>query len=77
MLGSTKLNFWRTKDKAEVNFILESGKNITPIEVKFKSLKKEEVPRSLRNFIEKYDPSEAYIVNLNFKKTLRINKTTR
>ena len=75
-LGSTKLNFWRTKDKAEVDFILESGKKITPIEVKFKSLKKEEVPRSLRNFIEKYDPSEAYIINLNFKKTLRIGKTT-
>ena len=75
-LGSTKLNFWRTKDKAEVDFILESGKKITPIEVKFKSLKKEEVPRSLRNFIEKYNPSEAYIINLNFKKTLRIDKTT-
>jgi predicted AAA+ superfamily ATPase len=75
-LGSTKLNFWRTKDKAEVDFILESGEKITPIEVKFKSLKKEEVPRSLRNFIEKYDPSEAYIISLNFKKTLRIGKTT-
>ena len=75
-LGSTKLNFWRTKDKAEVDFILESGKKITPIEVKFKSLKKAEVPRSLRNFIEKYDPSEAYIISLNFKKTLRIGKTT-
>ena len=75
-LGSTKLNFWRTKDKAEVDFILESGKKITPIEVKFKSFKKEEVPRSLRNFIAKYNPSEAYIINLNFKKTLRIDKTT-
>ena len=75
-LGSTKLNFWRTKDKAEVDFILESGKKITPIEVKFKSFKKEEVPRSLRNFIEKYNPSEAYIINLNFKKTFRIGKTT-
>lgn len=74
--GSTKLNFWRTKDKAEVDFILESGEKITPIEVKFKSLKKKEVPRSLRNFIEKYDPSEAYIISLNFKKTLRIGKTT-
>ena len=75
-LGSTKLNFWRTKDKADVDFILESGKKITPIEVKFKSFKKEEVPRSLRNFIAKYNPSEAYIINLNFKKTLRIDKTT-
>ena len=75
-LSSTKLNFWRTKDKAEVDFILESGRKITPIEVKFKSLKKEEVPRSLHNFIGKYNPSEAYIVNLNLKKTLAIDKTT-
>jgi hypothetical protein len=74
--SSTKLNFWRTKDKAEVDFILESGKKITPIEVKFKSLKKEEVPRSLHSFIGKYNPSEAYIINLNLKKTLAINKTT-
>jgi len=74
-LSSTKLNFWRTKDKAEVDFILESGKRVTPIEVKFKSLKKEEVPRSLHNFIEKYAPSEAYIINLNLKKTITIDKT--
>lgn len=76
VLSLTKLNFWRTKDKAEVDFILESGKEIIPIEVKFKSFKKEEVPRSLRSFIDKYGPSEAYIVNLNFKKTLKIDKTT-
>lgn len=76
VLSLTKLNFWRTKDRAEVDFILESGKEIIPIEVKFKSFKKEEVPRSLRSFIDKYGPSEAYIVNLNFKKTLKIDKTT-
>ena len=62
-LGSDKLHFWRTKDKAEVDFVLERGKEIIPIEVKFKSLKKQEITRSLRSFIEKYDPSEAYIVN--------------
>ena len=75
-LSSTKLNFWRTKDKAEVDFILESGKKITPIEVKFKSFKKEEVSRSLHNFIGKYNPSEAYIINLNLKKTITLDKTT-
>jgi hypothetical protein len=75
-LSSTKLNFWRTKDKAEVDFIIESGRKITPIEVKFESLKKEGVPRSLHNFIGKYNPSEAYIINLNLKKTLAIDKTT-
>jgi len=74
--ASKKLHFWRTKDKAEVDFVLESGKKIIPMEAKFKSLKKEEISRSLRNFIEKYNPPEAYIINLSLKKTLKINNTT-
>jgi len=75
-LEATKLNFWRTKDKAEVDFILERGRNVVPIEVKYKSLKKQEISRSLRSFIEKYSPHKAYIVNLDYNNTLKINKTT-
>ena len=75
-LGTTNVNFWRTKDKAEVDFVLESGRNVVPVEVKYKSLKKAEIPRSLRSFIEKYSPDEAYIINLDFNSTLKINKTT-
>ena len=75
-LRATKLNFWRTKDKAEVDFILERGRNVVPIEVKYKSLKKQEISRSLRSFIEKYSPDKAYIVNLDYNNTLKINKTT-
>lgn len=74
-LSSAKLHFWRTRDKAEVDFIIERGTSATPIEVKFKSLKQEEIPRSLRSFIEKYEPAEAYIINLDFRKTVKINKT--
>ena len=75
-LEATKLNFWRTKDKAEVDFILERGRNVVPIEVKYKSLKKQEISRSFRSFIEKYSPDKAYIVNLDYSNTLKINKTT-
>ena len=75
-LEETKLNFWRTKDKAEVDFILERGRNVVPIEVKYKSLKKQEISRSLRSFIEKYSPDKAYIVNLDYNNILKINKTT-
>jgi predicted AAA+ superfamily ATPase len=75
-LRATKLNFWRTKDKAEVDFILEHGRNVVPIEVKYKSLKKEEIPRSLRSFIGKYSPDEAYIINLDYDNTVKINDTT-
>lgn len=75
-LEATKLNFWRTKDKAEVDFILERGRNVVPIEVKYKSLKKQEISRSLRSFIEKYSPEKAYIVNIDHSNILKINKTT-
>jgi len=75
-LEATKLNFWRTKDKAEVDFILERGRTVVPIEVKYKSLKKQEISRSFRSFIEKYSPDKAYIVNLDYSNTLKINKTT-
>ncbi|MEA3435219.1 MAG: ATP-binding protein [Thermodesulfobacteriota bacterium] len=75
-LEATKLNFWRTKDKAEVDFILERGKDVVPIEVKYKSLKKQQISRSFRSFIEKYSPDKAYIVNLDYNNTLKINETT-
>ena len=75
-LEATKLNFWRTKDKAEVDFILERGRTVVPIEVKYKSLKKQEISRSFRSFIEKYSPAKAYIVNLDYSNTHKINKTT-
>jgi len=75
-LGTTNVNFWRTKDKAEVDFVLESGRKVVPVEVKYKSLRKEEIPRSLRNFIEKYSPDEGYVINLDYKNKLKINKTT-
>ena len=75
-ITSTKLNFWRTKDKAEVDFILEHGNKIIPIEVKYKSFsKKEQISRSLRHFIERYEPEAAFIVNLDLKKTIKIGKT--
>jgi predicted AAA+ superfamily ATPase len=73
---AAKLNYWRTKDKAEVDFVIEDGKRLIPLEVKFKRLKQDKVPVSLRSFINKYDPEQAYIINLDLSKTLKINKTT-
>jgi len=71
-----KLNFWRTKDKAEVDFVIEVGKRLIPVEVKYKRLKQSKVPASLRSFIEKYHPEQAFIVNLNLHETLDISGTT-
>lgn len=71
----TTLHFWRTKDKAEVDFIVEKGEALIPVEVKFKALNDVEMPRSLLSFCERYQPAEAHVVNLALKKTTKVGKT--
>ncbi|MBM4177390.1 DUF4143 domain-containing protein, partial [Candidatus Gribaldobacteria bacterium] len=72
---SAKINFWRTTDKAEVDFILNFGKEIIPIEVKYSHLKEPSLTRSLRNFIQKYQPQRVFIVNLSLNQKININGT--
>jgi len=67
--------FWRTKDKAGVDFIVRIGNRIIPLEVKFTELKKPEVGRSLRSFITKYKPEEAWVINLGLEDRIKIEKT--
>ena len=74
--GLSKINFWRTKDKAEVDFVVQSEQGLTPIEVKYSELKKPTVSRSFRSFINKYSPKIAFIVNLGLETDMLINETT-
>ena len=53
------LRFWRSKDGAEVDFIIVEGEKLIPLEVKFKKLRSGEIGRSLKNFIKKYKPEPA------------------
>ncbi|MCL0046964.1 ATP-binding protein [Thermodesulfovibrionales bacterium] len=69
------LHFWRTKDKAEVDFIVDFGREVIPIEAKYKKMNKPRVERSMKTFIEKYKPKESWVVNLNFEKEIEIEKT--
>jgi predicted AAA+ superfamily ATPase len=73
--GMISIKFWRTLDKAEVDFILSSGDNHVPIEVKYKSMRSPEVNRSFRSFIKKYNPGKAIIVNLDYKDSVKIENT--
>ena len=61
---ATKIHFWRTIDKAKVDFVRETGKEVIPVEVKYQEFKKPETVRALRSFIGKYKPRQALIVNL-------------
>jgi len=72
----TKLHFWRTKDKAEVDLVAEKGLMPIPIEVKYKNIEKPEIPRSFRSFLLKYKPEKAYIIHLGTESQIKIDKTT-
>ncbi|MCL5773630.1 MAG: ATP-binding protein [Firmicutes bacterium] len=73
--SAAKINFWRTKDGAEVDFIVDSGRKLIPIEVKYKSLRKPEIKRSLKSFISKYTPQKALIINLELEEKIRFEDT--
>ncbi|MCX6285025.1 MAG: ATP-binding protein [Bacteroidetes bacterium] len=70
------VHFWRTTDKAEVDFVINRGNDPIGIEVKFSALKKPIMTRSLRNFIDKYQPTEAWVVNLALDDKISIGKTS-
>lgn len=64
--------YWRTKSKAEVDFIIEKNSSVIPIEVKL-SAEIGKIERSLRSFIDFYKPKKAIIVKYKGEKgTYRI-----
>ncbi|MCE2928219.1 MAG: ATP-binding protein, partial [Candidatus Caenarcaniphilales bacterium] len=68
--SSSQIHFWRTTDKAEVDFVIDTGKELIPVEVKFSSYKQAHLPPSLKNFINKYNCKQAYLVNLSLNETI-------
>ncbi len=56
--------YWRTKAKAEVDFVIEKGKNLIPIEVKLT----DKLSKGLRSFIKTYKPERAFVVFYKGKK---------
>lgn len=63
-LSSATIHFWRTKDKAEVDFVINTGQSIIPVEVKYSAIKQPETTRSFKSFLDKYKPEKAFIVHL-------------
>jgi len=55
--------------------VIEAGQRLIPVEVKYKHLKQDKVPAPLRRFIDKYNPEQAYIINLDLSKTLKVMTT--
>jgi len=69
------IHYWRTKSKAEVDFIIERQGEVIPIEVKT-TLKKPSMLRSYRSFLEKYSPLRGFITSNQLYDEIRINDIT-
>lgn len=73
--ASNDIHFWRTRDNAEVDFVLESGIEPLPIEAKYKIIEKPEITRSYRSFLARYKPKNGYIVHLGKESKIQIDGT--
>ena len=71
--GSYKINFWRTKAGAEVDFIIFNDLKPIPIEAKAKYFKKPAITQSIRSFINTYKPDKAFVINLNLNEEIKID----
>lgn len=70
-----QVKFWQTKDKAEVDFVVDKFYSVLPVEVKFQRLSKLTVPKSLQSFLKKYSTEEAWIINLSLKAAFQRENT--
>ncbi len=66
------IRYWRTKSKAEVDFIIEKQGGVIPIEVKT-TLNRPSISRSFRSFLEKYSPTKGFIASNQLSDEIRID----
>jgi hypothetical protein len=71
--GFKKINFWRTKSKAEVDFVIEEENEVIPIEVKYSS--SPSPGKSFYSFISKFSPPRGYILTKGYFAARKINNT--
>jgi len=69
------INFWRTKDDAEVDFVIKKGKKIIGIECKISNFGEPKYSKSLRSFVTKYEPESIWVINKSLSSDLVIGKT--
>jgi len=74
-VGSTRIHFWRTTDNAEVDFVVNAGVLIIPVEAKYTKLPKVQITRSFRSFLDKYKPKKAYVMHLGERLEEMFNTT--
>lgn len=73
----SRINFWRTKAGAEVDFILHTGaaEKIIPIEIKYSPFARNKISKSLLSFIGSFNPKTAIVLTKNYWGQTKKGKT--
>ncbi len=70
------IHYWRTQNQAEVDFVIDLGRGLLPVEVKFGKKERMSMQRSMRSFIQKYQPEEAWVITRHLEDVQQVDKTT-
>ncbi len=70
-----KINFWRTKAGAEVDFIWHQNGQALPVEVKFSPFSAPKITKSLASFIDTFQPERALVLTRDYWGRMSRNKT--
>lgn len=71
----SRINFWRTKAGAEVDFVLHTEGKCIPIEVKFSNFDKPAVSKSFASFLNAFTPERGLILTKNYWDVVSRNGT--
>jgi predicted AAA+ superfamily ATPase len=71
-----RINFWRTKSGAEVDFVIDRIQDKDVYEVKYKNFNDQTLGKSMISFISKYSPKWVSIIGLNSNEEKKVESTT-
>lgn len=68
----SSVKFWRSKTRAEVDFVIEHAGTLSGLEVKHSPFKTPKISRSSWSFMEAYDPDRFAVLNLTLEQEAEI-----
>lgn len=71
-VSGAQIHFWRTTAKTEIDFIVDTGSTLIPIEVKYQNPSKPALPRALDGFAAKYAPTRCLVINRSLQCLTRL-----
>ncbi len=73
--SGARIHFWRTTAKTEIDFVIDTGSSLIPVEVKYQDLERPSPPRAMHGFTAKYSPARCLVINKSLKASARIQGT--